>query len=178
MKNALALALLVPLAACAPEGEDFDYATFEAGTFQFTNTGVDDGCYDGSFDVIFMPEGTASDWDTTTELPGWADLPATYDLALPAPFHAMSVTVSEQGEGVMGLADAAQPEPVVLDEQNFPNCYVELVISADLTIVDADHVQGTASLESAGFDADPTNCPQVTADPCTITLDLSAARVQ
>ncbi len=156
----------------------FDFTTFEGGTFQFTTTGVDDGCYDGSFEPIFMPDGadTPNDWAATTELPGWADLPSSYSLELPDPFLAMDVTVEEGGDAVMVLAPTEQPGAVALDEDNFPKCMVEITISADLTIVDADSIQGSATLDTEGFTLDPDNCPVVDSDPCEITLDLTATR--
>jgi hypothetical protein len=180
MHRILPLTVLL-LAACGDKDDtasDFDFATFEGGTFQFTTTAVDDGCYDGSFEPIFMPDGaeTPNDWAATTELPSWGDLPASYELALPDPFLAMDVTVEEGGDGVMVLSPTAQPDAVVLDEDNFPNCMVQITISADLTITGPDTITGAATLEMAGFEADPDNCPVVTSDPCEITLDLTAAR--
>lgn len=179
MHRILPLAAMA-LLACGDKDDTagFDFATFEGGTFQFTTTGVSDGCYDGSFEPIFMPDGADSpkDWATTTELPSWTDLPASYSLSLPEPFLAMDVTIEADGDGVMKLSPTAQPGAVVLDEDNFPNCMVEITISADLTIVDADNIQGSATLETAGFEDDPDNCPVVQSDPCTISLDLTAAR--
>jgi hypothetical protein len=180
MHRILPLAVLV-LAACGDKDDtasEFDFADFEGGTFQFTTTAVDDGCYDGSFEPIFMPDGadTPNDWAATTELPSWVDLPASYELGLPEPFLAMDVTVEKGSDAVMVLSPTAQPEPVVLDEDNFPNCMVQITIAAELTITGADTITGSATLEMEGFEADPDNCPVVTSDPCEITLDLTAAR--
>jgi hypothetical protein len=173
----VALALM----ACGDKDDtasDFDFTTFEGGTFQFTTTAVSDGCYDGSFEPIFMPDGadTPNDWAATTELPSWADLPSSYELALPAPFLAMDVTVEEGGDALMVLAPTDQPDAVALDADNFPNCMVQITISADLTITGADTITGSATLETAGFEADPANCPVVQSDPCEISLDITAAR--
>ncbi len=180
MHRILPLAALF-LMACGDTDDsasDFDFATFEGGTFQFTTTAVSDGCYDGSFEPIFMPDGAATpnDWAATTELPTWADLPASYELALPAPFMAMDVTITDGGDGLMVLAPTDQPDAVALDADNFPKCMVQITISADLTIVGADSITGSATLETAGFELDPDNCPVVQSDPCEISLDLTAAR--
>ncbi len=179
MHRILPLAALV-LMACGDKddtGSDFDFTTFEGGTFQFTTTAVSDGCYDGSFEPIFMPNGaeTPNDWATTTELPSWVDLPASYELALPAPFLAMDVTVTDGGDALMVLAPTTQPDKVALDADNFPKCMVEIAISADLNITGADSITGSATLETSGFELDPDNCPVVTSDPCSITLDITAA---
>ena len=96
---------LTLLVACGSEESGFDPIDFEGGTFQMTTTGVNDSCFDGGFEVIFMPEGQAEPWGTTTELPSWANLPATYDISLQAPFDQMQVTVeagSYEGEFVKG----------------------------------------------------------------------------
>ncbi len=177
MHRILPLALLV-LAACGEKDDTagFDYSTFEAGTFQFTTNAVSDACYDGSMSLVFMPEGTANDWAATTELPGWADLPASYELGLPDPFLSMDVTVTDGGSGVLSLDPTDQPDLVPLDEDNYPDCMVQMAISATLTIVDADNVQGSATLTTTGMSEDE-DCPQdYLEDPCDITLDVVAAR--
>lgn len=169
---------LVALVACGEKDDTagFDYASFEGGTFQFTTNAVSDACYDGSMELVFMPEGTANDWAATTELPGWADLPASYNLALPEPFLAMDVTVEDGGEATLSLAPTAQPDLVPLDEDNYPDCMVTMEISATLTIVDADNIQGTATLTTTGM-SDDKDCPQdYLEDPCDISLDVVAAR--
>ena len=155
-------------------GGDFDFTQFEAGTFQFTTTAVDDDCYDQAFSVIFMPEGTANDWATTTELPAWGDLPSSYSIELQAPFSAMDVTVSAGGDGEMVL-DGAEQIDVELDPDNYPGCLVDMDISASFDVVGASSIQGNAVLNTAGFDE--SGCPVVGGDPCAITLDLTAARL-
>jgi len=76
----------------------------------------------------------------------------------------------------MVLAPTEQPDLVVLDEDNFPNCMVNITISADLNITGADSITGAATLKTKGFTDDVDNCPVVTSDPCEITLDITAAR--
>jgi len=180
MKNLMILALS-SLAAigCGKGGDtagggDFDPTQFQGGNFQFTTTAVDDACFDGGFDVIFLPEGGANDWATTTELPSWGDLPTTYDIELQDPFSSMEVTVSAGAAGEM-VMDGAEQVGVELDADSWPGCLVEMDISASLDIVGADAVQGSAQLNTAGFEE--TSCPAVDSDPCTITLDLTAARL-
>ena len=176
MRNIAVLACMAALTlACNDKGDSaagFDHTSFQGGNFQFTTTGVADTCYDG-IDLIFMPQGdqVPNDWAATTELPSWADLPASYDLTVP-----MSVTVEEQSAGVMGISDQAQPEPVPLDEDNYPKCLLNITISAALTIVDADNLQGSTTMESEGYTGN-ASCPVVESDPCTITLDVTATRV-
>ena len=166
---------LTLLVACGSEESGFDPIDFEGGTFQMTTTGVNDSCFDGGFEVIFMPEGQAEPWGTTTELPSWANLPATYDISLQAPFDQMQVTVeagSYEGEFVMsnGLQTGIE-----LDADAYPGCFVDINIDATLSIIDADSVQGSATLTTSSFDED--TCAAVLSDPCDMELDLSAVRL-
>ena len=155
----------------AGDDSGFDFSQFQAGIFQFTTTAVGDACFDGGFTVLFMPEGAATDWATTTELPAWPDLPITYTIELQEPFSSMEITVSAGADGEM-VMDGAQQTDVELGADSWPGCLVEMDISASLDIVGADAVQGSAQLNTAGFEE--TSCPAVDSDPCTITLDLTA----
>jgi hypothetical protein len=176
MKKMIWLLTPMILIGCS-KGDDtgaFDASQFEGGTFQFTNNAVSDGCFDGAFDALFLPDGTPNDWSTTTELPSWGDMPSTYTIQLQDPFDQMEITVSASGTTGMTMAGAVQ-EDVQMDADNYPDCYVDMVIDAELTIVDADNVQGQATLNTSDIDA--TSCPAFTADPCDILLDLTATRL-
>lgn len=177
MHSLTRLFVLASLVGCAGESDDatsFDPSTFEGGTFQFTTTGVQDGCYDGAFKVIFMPEGTANDWDVTTEVPGMADLPYTYDATLPDPYSAMQVTVEGTGTDTFEFVDGLQID-VEVDADAYPGCLIDMDITATFTIIDADTFQGQATLATEGYDE--LSCPVVQSEPCDIDLDLSASRL-
>ena len=155
---------------------NFSLSDFSGGTFQVTTIAVDDGCMDGAFDLIFMPEGSEkpSDWSTTTEFPAFENLPSTYEIALQAPFSSMEVTVSESETG-LSVGDAAQ-SGVELDADAWPGCMVDMSIEADLMVHSDEHMMGSAILTTSSFDED--NCPAVSAEPCEIVLDLSVARTE
>ena len=140
--------LLVLLAACSPSSSGGDFA---GGNFDFETTGVQDGCY----------------------VPGEDELPSTYDVALPDPFTTTEVEVT--GAADTRTVTGAVNTDVELDADNYPGCLVDMNIDVELVIVDADTVQGTATLHTAGFDEG--SCPVVEADPCDITLDIQGARL-
>lgn len=177
-----AVFLLLSLVACgdknndtgSTEGPDTETADiFEAGTFQFTNQAVDDQCLDGGFTVLFMPDGVANDWQNTIELPAEANLPSTYNITLQEPFSEMEVTVSSGGDGVLVIEEAAQ-NGVLFDEASYADCAVDLSVQANIIIVDADTVNGTATLSvvsSAG-----ETCPAFQTAPCDIILDFTGSR--
>jgi hypothetical protein len=164
--------LLVLLAACSPSSSGGD---FTGGNFDFETTGVQDGCYDGSFEVLFLPEGagTTNPWGDPIYVPGEDELPSTYDVALPDPFTTTEVEVT--GDAETRTVTGAVNSDVELDADNYPGCLVDMNIDVELVIVDADTVQGTATLHTAGFDEG--SCPVVEADPCDITLDIQGARL-
>jgi len=180
MKSCLLTLSFLALTGCAKDSADdsgsFELADFSGGTFQVATHAVTDGCMDGAFDLIFMPEGSAtpSDWATTTEFPAYGDLPSTYEISLQEPFAAMEVTVSESGMG-LSVGDAAQ-SGVELDGDTWPGCLVDMAITAELMVHSDDHLMGSATLTTSSFDEE--NCPAVASEPCEILLDLQASRVQ
>lgn len=166
----LFLLLNIACDSTATEGEGF-----VGGDFQFTTTGVDDQCNDGAFDVIFMPEGTAEDFENPVELPGVADLPSTYSISLQSPFSAMEVTIDEGASSEQMEALGAVQTGVELDADQWPGCLIDASIDIYLTIVGDNEVTGNAILNTTSYDEG--SCPAVTTDPCDIKLDLSAQRI-
>lgn len=176
-----AFLILLPslLLACGKDtttdSGSFALEDFSGGLFQVRTLAVDDGCMDGAFDLIFMPEGeeTPSDWGTTTEFPAFTALPATYEIALQEPFSAMEVTLSAASSG-MSVGDASQTD-VELDDNAWPGCRVDMGITADLVVHSDDHLIGSAVLTTSSFDEE--SCPAVTSEPCEIVLDIDATRI-
>ena len=172
------LALLLA-AGCGDKddsGGGFTYTDFEAGSFQFTSTSVSDGCLDGAFTVLFLPEGagTESDWTYPVELPAWSSLPSTYTIQLQAPFSDMSVTVEEGGVAQFSL-DGAQQTGVEFNADSYPGCLVDLDIAAELDIDSNDTLTGAASMQVSNATGD--TCPTFTASPCALVLDFYAVRL-
>lgn len=174
MTRSISAALL--LTACNGSGTaDFQAADFAAGNFQLTTTAVADGCMDGAFAVLFMPDGAVRAWPTVTEIPAFAALPSTYSVTLPAPYSDMEITVEAEGESGFRFADATQTA-VLIDEVQWPGCTVDMGISASFVISGADNFAGSADLSMANFVGD--NCPVLTASAtsCVVSLDLNGAR--
>ena len=178
------LPLMGLLAACSGKdigdtaGDDGAWAptAFEAGQFQFTSYSVSDGCLDGSFSVLFLPEGdgTRSDWAYPIELPAWSSLPSSYSVQIQDPFSAMDVTVEEAGTGTLRVASAVQTD-VEYDADNAPGCLVDMNIDVEIVLDDNDNVHGQAVMSTGSFDE--SSCPVVDADPCSIVLDFDGVRL-
>lgn len=170
------LLLTFALTACTPKGTDsavpepFDFA---GGTFVMTSTGVDDGCADGSFTTLLLPEGDGStnEWAYPIEIPSWTDMAAglSYEISLQEPFSAMEVTVT-QGE-TEGLAEmtGAQQNDVLLNEDLHGDCTVDMTIDVVLVLNSDTDVSGSATLNIA--DAQGELCPQLV-DGCDVLLDF------
>lgn len=180
-----ALACL-PLFACGDKDEDDTGAAgwapedFSGGSFQFTTTEAEDICFDGAFAVLFLPDGAGStnNWQYPVELPAWDALPATYDIQLQEPFSTMTVTVSEGASAGSLDIDGARQEGVYLDADSteYGDCVVDMDIVVDLTIDSDDAAHGSAVLTLENIPSEG-ECPPIMADPCTMTLDFTAARI-
>lgn len=172
MRSSL-LCLLPLILACNPSEEDED---FTGGDFQFETYGVDDACFDGGFEVLFMPEGpqVVNEWGDPIYIPPLGDLPDTYSVTMPEPFNDMEVTVT--GDETTREVDGADNEGVELDADSYPGCLVDMSIDVSLIIDSATEVHGTAVLHTASFDEG--SCPAVDSDPCDITLDLRGNLVE
>jgi len=160
---------------------DFAPADFKGGNFQMTTTAVVDGCTDKALEAVFMPEGKPNAWAVVTELPSHSALPKSYEVTAPDPYGKMMVNavVDESIAGAIKFADA-KSDGTEVDAEAYPGCVADVTVSGSLTIVDADTVSGSITLNSANWrDEDgEDSCPVLTADPCDITLDLTATRAQ
>jgi|GEM_PF-3343839 len=165
----LTLATLALFAGCTEDDTSADYA---GGTFTITIEDVQDDCYDG-IAVIFMPEGTPTEFANPVDLPAFEDLPVDATVTLQDPFSDMAVTWAQgQSDDSIVVTDSVQSD-VLLDPESGDECAVDMIVNVDMTVVDADNISAQATLTTSGFDED--DCPAVEADPCDITLTLSGA---
>jgi len=174
------LGLGVALVGCPDNDDDDDdddtvSGEFEAGMFVFTTLAVDDGCLGGAAEALYMPDGpdTPVEWVDAIEVPSFSELPKTYTIQLPDPYHDMEIEVTSPGEDQLAF-DGAENLDVLLDEETYPGCLVDNDISAVLTVQDNDTITGSATLSTTNVRGDA--CPLFDADPCDIVLDISAAR--
>ncbi len=161
-----------------PAADDDDDASgeFEAGMFEFSTVGVTDGCIGGAAEALYMPDGPSVPvvWEDAIELPAFSELPKTYTIPLPDPFHDMEITIDSPGEDQF-VMEGAENNDVYLDEDQYGDCLTDNDISAVLTLQDNDTITGTSTLSVTNVRGD--NCPQFDADPCEVVLDIEAARL-
>jgi hypothetical protein len=169
------IAALVLVAACSGKDGEFDSTAFEGGTFQMSTTSVSDSCYDGAMSVVLMPENTTTEWQTTTELPSWSDLPSSYNVDLADPFSAIDVTVEDGGEAMMTVSGASMPG-VELDPDAMPGCTADLTIDVMVMLDGDDDVSGNASMTASGIVDAQGTCPTTLSDGCDITVDFTGVR--
>ncbi len=163
------------LVGCPSDDDDDASGDFEAGMFEFSTVGVTDGCIGGAAEALYMPDGPSVPvvWEDTIELPAFDELPKTYTIPLPDPFHDMQITIDSPGEDQFEM-DGAENNDVLLDEDQYGDCMTDNDISALLTIQDNDSITGTSTLTVTNVRGD--NCPQFEADPCDVVLDIEAVR--
>ena len=150
---------------------------FPAGSFQFTTTKVEDGCADGSLNLLFMPRGESTPWDWTFPITLYPpeELPRSYAIQLREPFGEMNVTVNPVS-AVRERVRGAENTGVLLGRDQFGECVADLDADVDLTLVDSDHARGNGAL----FMKDPRGddkCPLM-ASECKVLLTLEVARVE
>lgn len=169
--------------ACVPA----DTTDFEGGEFQLTTLAVDEplgadpddgtqrSCYDGAMTTVFMPEGTPNDFAAATYIPSWDELPATYSVELQDPFAEMAVTVDAGDDEGQMVITGAQQTGVLINEDLWADCEGDLSVDVDVTVVDGDTIDATATMRTVNVTGD--TCPALT-DPCDIVLTLSGTRVE
>ncbi len=159
------------LTACPPsEGDD----EFVGGLFAFETYGVDDGCIDGALNTIYLPEGAGSTNPFGDEiyLPGDGELPYDGSIPLQAPFEDLSVTFT--GDAGSRAFTGGENTQVDLDPDTYPDCKIDLAISADCTLSGSDSADCTATLGMSNLNG--ADCPVTSSDPCTFTLDIRGTR--
>lgn len=165
--------LLVAALALACNPSD-DLGSFEGGDFDFQTIAVSDGCLDGGFELLFMPEGPTvpNPFGVAVYIPAVSELPLTYEQALPDPFPAIEVTVT--GDEETRTVTGAEATGVEFDADNYPGCLVDSAVEVALTVDSLDEVHGTATLETGSFDEG--SCPTPEADPCTLSVTIEGTR--
>lgn len=163
------------LIGCPVDDDDDASGDFEAGMFEFSTVGVTDGCIGGAAEALYMPDGPSVPvvWEDVIELPAFDELPKTYSIPLPDPFHDMEITIDSPGADQFEMT-GAENNDVYLDEDQYGDCMTDNDISALLTVQDADTITGTSTLSVTNVRGD--NCPQFETDPCDVVLDIEAVR--
>ena len=178
----LALAVASLLAACGGDDSDGDGDggggggdSFVGQNYDFKVVAVDDQCNNGALNVLFLPEGAGSEnaFDDPILVPGKDDLPWEGEIKLPDPFQKVQVKIEGTDE-TRTIADADNTG-VLLDETTYPGCIVDFLTDVQLNIADPARVTGNAVLSMSKLRGELENCPDVTSDPCDITIDLVGA---
>jgi len=147
--------------------------------FQMTSYAVDDGCLDGGFVPLLLPEGddSTNDWEHPIEIPSWEEMETggvTYEIDLQEPFTGMEVTASQgEAKGQVTVSSLGQTD-VLFNEDAYDDCVVDMGIDALIVLDGAENVHGYAELRIT--DARGDSCP-LFETPCTVDLDFTGALI-
>lgn len=163
--------LLLALLGCAsaPAPEDI-----VAGDYQFFTVAAEDGCLDGALEALFMPEGrdVPHPFEYLVHVPAYDETPASYDVDFREPFVGMPVTVEATAEGL--AIRGSVMESVLLNERQYGDCATTMTVDADLVPVAEGELGGEARIAVSDPRGEEGLCPSFDADPCRVTLQLSA----
>jgi len=171
----LALLAAALSSGCSDEEGDGAFAT---GSFWVQTRSVDDRCLDGGLNLLFMPRGTAEPWPWPfpIEVHQPAELPRTYPIRLREPFGEMIATAAAVDDHSQRWT-FDKNVGVLLGEEQFGQCVVDMVATADVTIRTNDLVDGQAllgMLEPRGDERCPADMPA----SCDVTLVFVAERAE
>lgn len=174
-------ALFLALAACGkdaatPQAVGFDW---EGGDFDFYTLATTDACLGGALEALFMPEGpdTPHPFEYPVRIPGYDEVPVSYDIDLREPFVGMPVTVDAAEDGTFEVRGSVMPE-VELGWAAYGDCAVTMTVDADLLPTDPDTAEGEARIAISDPRGEDERCPVFSSDPCEVDLSLRAVRAE
>jgi len=152
--------------------------SWTGGDFDFTTTAADDSCLDGALEALFMPSGpeTPQQFEYPIYLPDFDELPISYEIDLREPFVSMPVTVDADGSAMLSASGVI--DEVELGEQSYGDCVVTMTAEIDMTPSSEDSAEGEGRIAISDPRGDDDRCPIYDADPCLVSLTLTAERTQ
>jgi hypothetical protein len=144
------------------------------GQFEMYTLQVEDSCFDGAMEVLFMPggPGTPHAFEFPVYLPGFDELPLSYDVSLREPFVSIPITIEREDEQTM--SGSGQIDSVLLNPTAYGDCEATLGVQLLLTPISEDTLDGTATINMVNLRGEEDRCPVPAADPCQIDLSLFA----
>jgi hypothetical protein len=154
--------------------------TYTGGSFQFYTLAVQDDCYGGAMEAVFMPEGAGTEQAFANEiyLPSFdevGDDGFSSTVELQAPFTSMDVVIDSDGSSTLSLSGVSQTG-VLLNEDLWADCVGDIDFDVTMTVDSATEVSGVADLITSNPVGDTCETPD--SDPCTIELTLRAELVE
>ena len=144
-------------------------AEFYGTDHQITTYIVEDACFDGAMNALFMPQGNDSpqEFEYPVYIPSLDELPLTYEISLREPFVGMEMTASAGSDGIIEIGDA-QMEEVALGG-TFGDCVATMDVTATIT-PSVDHFEFDTTIAISNLRGDEVGCPVPQAEPCTVKL--------
>jgi len=154
---------------------------FPEGDFQFTTTHIEDGCLDGTLNLLFVPHGLETPWDWVYSIKLYPPeaLPQTYGIRLRDPFGEMNVRV-EQIDALNERAVGVQNEGVLLNQTLYGDCVADLDADVAIELLGEDRGRARAALIMSNPRGAEGRCPDSDRldAGCQVLLTLDVHRVQ
>ena len=137
----------------------------------FQTLGVEDQCFDGALEILFMPEGASNphEFEYPIYMPFLEETPYQGSVDFREPFVGMDVDIVGDETGQLSI-DGAVMEAVALGG-SFGDCIADMTVAADFTPTE-DGFSGVADIQLSNLQSSEESCPVPSTDRCTVQLQL------
>lgn len=169
--------LFFALLACSKNDSDIEIEEVDEDFYgvdhQITTQSVDDQCFDGAMNALFMPQGsnTPHDFEYLVYIPSLDELPMTYEISLREPFVGMEITAEDGDDGIINIV-SGRMEEVALGP-TFGSCVATMDVEAEI-VPAGDYFEFSTTITMSELRGDDEGCPIPQIDPCTVDLFMTS----
>lgn len=137
----------------------------------FNTYAVDDACFDGALEILFMPEGSEQphEFEYPIYMPLLEETPYRDTVDFREPFIGMEVEIVGDPSGELSISDSVMSDVEL--GGSFGDCTATMSVSA-LFIPGTDGFSGTAEIGLSNLQSVDASCPVPSTEACAVTLRL------
>ena len=166
----LGLALLV---GCGEEKlkTPKEFAHLYGVEHSFQTLGVEDACFDGALEILFMPEGANNphEFEYPIYMPLLEETPYQGSVDFREPFVGMDVEIAGDETGLLSIEGAIM-EAVALGG-SFGDCAADMTVSAEFSPAE-EGFSGAANIQLSNLQSAEEACPVPSSETCVVQLQL------
>lgn len=143
----------------------------------FQTLGVEDQCFDGALEILFMPEGANNphEFEYPIYMPLLEETPYQGSVDFREPFVGMDVNIVGDDTGQLSI-DGAVMGAVSLGG-SFADCVADMTVNAEFSPTQ-DGFSGIANIQISNLQSSEGACPVSSDDVCQVVLQLRTSPSQ